>query len=181
MKLGNLKSVYQNTGKVALNKENIQKMISENNYPVAKSLKKQLLIETVLWTIFIAVYYDIFDGHLKSLFWTLLLVAAVAFVLVHNALGFYVINNPINGETILESLKNYQNKIKNYTVVSIVSRVFAIAILLGYFISTITFTKEKIISLSFIFLVFPIQIYLLYRVWAKRKNQINAMFMKLKE
>jgi multisubunit Na+/H+ antiporter MnhG subunit len=181
MELENLKSAYQNTGKVAFNKENVQKMISENNSPVAKSIKKQLLIETVLWTIFIAAYYDIFDGHLKSPFWNLLLVVAIAFVLVHNALGFYVINNPINGETVLESLKNYQNKIKNYAFFSIISRVFAIAILLGYFISTITFTKEKILFLSFIALIIPIQIYLLNQVWAKRKNQINSIYKKLKE
>jgi succinate dehydrogenase hydrophobic anchor subunit len=181
MELDNLKSAYQNAGKAMLSKENIQKMIVENNNPVAKSIKKQLLIETILWAIFLAVYYNIFDGHLKSPLWNILLVLSVIFILVHNALGFQIINHPINGETILESLKNYQNKIKNYAFVSIVTRVLAIAILLGYFISTIQFTKEKFISLGFIALIFPVQIYLLYRVWAKRKNRINAIFQKLKE
>lgn len=181
MELENLKLDYQNTGKAAFNKETILKIISENNHPVAKSIKIQLLIETVLWTIFIVVYYDIFDGHLKSVLWNFLLVTAILFILVHNILGFKIINNPINGENIIESLKNYQDKIKTYSNFSIVSRVFAIAILLGYFISTITFTKEKIISLSFIALIFPIQIYLLNRVWAKRKSQINTILMKLKE
>jgi hypothetical protein len=181
MELDNLKSAYQNAGKAMLSKENIQRMIAEDNNPVTKSIKKQLLIETVLWAIFLAVYYNIFDGHLKSPLWNILLVLSIIFILAHNALGFQIIRHPINGETILESLKNYQNKIKNYAVVSIVTRVLAIAILLGYFISTIQFTKEKFISLGFIALIFPVQIYLLHLVWAKRKNQINEIFQKLKE
>jgi multisubunit Na+/H+ antiporter MnhG subunit len=161
MKLENLKSTYQNSGKTLLSRETIQEMITQNNHPVAKSIKKQLLLETIIWAV--------------------LLIVAVIFILVHNALGFQIINNPINGEAILESLKNYQDKIKNYAVASIVTRVFALAILLCYFISSITFTTEKYISLVFIVLIFPVQIFLLYRVWAKRKNQINSIYTKLKE
>lgn len=178
MEIEHLKSDFQNAGKTSVNKENIQKMIEDNNHPVLKSIKKQLLIETVLWAIFLAVYYNIFDGHLKSALWNILLVVAVLFILVHNALGFKITSNPINGETILESLKNYQTKIQRYAMISIVTRVLAIAILLGYFMSTITFTQEKLFSLGLIALIFPIQIYLLQRVWAKRKNQIHSLFTK---
>ncbi|TPG44137.1 hypothetical protein EAH81_06210 [Flavobacterium pectinovorum] len=81
----------------------------------------------------------------------------------------------------MESLKNYLIKIKNYAVISIATRVFAILMLLGYFISTISLTNEKLVSLSFISLVIPVQIYLLHRVWVKRKNRINKMFQRLKE
>src|SRR6478752_9237483 len=107
MELENLKSEYQNAGKAALSKENIQKMIVENNHPVLKGIKIQLLMETILWAIFLAVYYNIFDGHLKSPLWNVLLVVSVIFILVHNALGFQIIGNPINGENIIKSLKNY--------------------------------------------------------------------------
>ncbi|PJJ09640.1 hypothetical protein CLU83_3006 [Flavobacterium sp. 1] len=181
MELENLKSEYQNAGKALLSKEKIQKMILENNHPVLKGVRIQLLTETVLWAIFLAVYYNIFDGHLKSPLWNVLLIVSVIFILVHNVLGFQIISNPINGKTILESLKNYQIKIKNYAVISIATRVVAIAILLGYFISTIAFTKEKLFSLGFISLIIPVQIYLLHRVWAKRKSRINNMLQKLKE
>lgn len=181
MELENLKSEYQNAGKALLSKENIQKKILENNHPVLKDIRIQLLTETVFWAIFLAVYYNIFDGHLKSPLWNVLLVVSVIFILVHNVLGFQIISNPINGETILESLKNYQIKIKNYAVISIATRVAAIAILLGYFISTIAFTKEKLFSLGFISLIIPVQIYLLHRVWAKRKSRINNILQKLKE
>lgn len=37
--------------------------------------------------------------------------------------------NPINGETILKSPKNYVNKIENYAFISIVTRVIAIVML----------------------------------------------------
>lgn len=181
MELENLKSEYQNAGKALLSKANIQKMILENNHPVLKGIRIQLLTETVLWAIFLAVYYNIFDGHLKSPLWNVLLVVSVIFILVHNVLGFQIISNPINGESILESLKNYQIKIKNYAVISIATRVLAIALLLGYFVSTIAFTKEKLFSLGFISLIIPVQIYLLHRVWAKRKSRINNMLQKLKE
>jgi hypothetical protein len=181
MELENLKSEYQNAGKVALSKTDIQKIILENNRPVLKGIKIQLLIETVLWAIFLVVYYNIFDGHLKSTLWNFLLVVSIFFILIHNILGFQIITNPINGETILESLKNYSIKIKNYAVISIATRIFAIVILLGYFISTISLTNEKLVSLSFISLVIPVQIYLLHRVWTKRKSTINNMFQSLNE
>lgn len=181
MELENLKSEYQNAGKALLSKEKIQKMIIENNHPVLKGIKIQLLTETVLWAIFLAVYYNIFDGHLKSSIWNVLLVVSVIFILIHNVLGFQIISNPINGETVLESLKNYLIKIKNYAVVSIATRVLAIIILLGYFVSTISLTNEKLVSLSFISLVIPVQIYLLHRVWAKRKSRINKIFQMLNE
>ena len=164
-----------------MSKTDIQKIILENNNPVLKGIKTQLLIETILWAVFLAVYYNIFDGHLKSSFWNFLLVVSVVFVLIHNVLGFQIISNPINGETILESLKKYLIKIKNYAVISIVTRVFAIVTLLGYFISTISLTTEKWVSLSFISLVIPVQIYLLHRVWVKRKRRINKLFESLKE
>lgn len=181
MELENLKSEYQNAGKSALSETDIQKIISENNNLVLKGIKIQLLTETILWAIFLAVYYNIFDGHLKSTLWNFLLVGSVIFILIHNVLGFQIISNPINGETILESLKKYLIKIKNYAVISIVTRVFAIVTLLGYFISTISLTTEKWVSLSFISLVIPVQIYLLHRVWAKRKKKINKLFESLKE
>ncbi len=63
MELENLKSRYRNAGKAPLTRENIQKMILENNHPVSKGIKTQLLTETVLWCIFLAVYDAIFDGH----------------------------------------------------------------------------------------------------------------------
>src|SRR5436189_4576238 len=103
MELEDLKSEYQNAGKASLSKENIQKMIVENNHRVLKGIKIQLLIETVLWAIFLSVYYNIFDGHLKSPLWNALLVVSVIFILAHNVLGFQIMGNPINGEAILES------------------------------------------------------------------------------
>lgn len=181
MELENLKSEYQNTGKVALSKTDIQKIILDNNHPVLKGIKIQLLIETVLWAIFLAVYYNFFDGHLKSPLWNFLIVVSVIFILIHNVLGFQIIGNPINGVSLMESLKNYLIKIKNYTVISIAARVFAILMLLGYFISTISLTNEKLVCLGFISLVIPLQICLLHRVWAKRKRKIDKMFQMLKE
>lgn len=181
MEIDNLKTDFQNAEKTTFSKENIQKIIQVKNHPVSKRIKRQLLIETLLWAVFLAVYYNIFDGHLKSPLWNILLVFAVILILVHNALGFQIISNPINGETILESLKNYQNKIKNYAFISIATRVLAIVMLLGYFISTIHFTTEKLFPLVIVALIFPIQIYLLNRIWTKRRKQINAIIIKLKE
>lgn len=179
MELDNLISDYQNAGKTPLSKENFKKMIYENNHFITKGIKRQLLIETTLWAIFLAVYYNIFDGHLKSALWNILLVISVILILVHNALGFQIFSNPINGETILESLKKYQIKIQHYAVISIVTRILAIVILLGYFISTITFKPEKSISLGIIALILPIQIYILNRIWSKRIKRINSLFTKL--
>lgn len=180
MELGDFKSDYKNAGKGQLNKDSIQQLIHTHNNPVVRGIKIQLIIESVLWALFLVVYYDFFDGHLKPLLWNILLLVSVLLILLHNLLGYQISKNPINGTSILESLEKYLNRIRKYSTISIVSRVLAIAMLLGYFFSSIEFTEAKYWYLLPLILIFPVQVYLLQKVWSKRIRKINGVYQKLK-
>lgn len=180
MELDDLKSSFRNAGKGQLSRSSLEKMMLGHHHPVLKGIRRQLIIESVLWTLFLAVYYDFFDGHLKSPAWNMLLVLSVAGMLVHNVLGYRVSRNPIKADNILRSLEKYLNQIRKYSKVSIASRVLAIAMLFGYFISTIELTEEKYWSLGLLGLIFPVQAYLLNIVWSKRINTVNEVYQKLK-
>lgn len=155
-------------------------MISANSHPVLRHIKIQLILESSLWAIFLAVYYNFFDGHLKSPLWNSLLVISVVLLLVHNLLGYRVTNNLINGPNVRLSLKNYLKRIRKYSIISVFTRALAIIMIFGYFISSIeSFESRHYWSFVFLILLVAVQIYLLKRVWSKRINKVALAYEKL--
>lgn len=179
MELEDLKSDYQNAGRQKLSKEKIEEFVQEKSHPVLKSIKRQLAIESLCWLVFLVVFYDFFDGHLRTPLWNFLLVIGVVLVLLHNFLGYRIITNPIQSKNILDSLERYLSRIKKYAVLSIFSRVLAIILILGYFVSAIEMTNEKLWSLGLFMLIIPIQVYLLRKVWNGRIIQIKDIYQKI--
>jgi succinate dehydrogenase hydrophobic anchor subunit len=179
MELEDFKSDFKNAAKGQLSRDSIQKMILENNHPVLRGIKIQLIAESVLWAVFLAVYHDFFDGHLRSPVWNILLILSIILVLVHNVLGYRVASHPVSGENILSSLGNYLSRLRKYSAISILSRVAALAVILGFFVSTVRFTEDKYWSLGILLLIFPVQIFLLRRVWRNRIKKVDAVYRQL--
>lgn len=175
MDLEDLKSDYKNGGVENLKTtENLNKMKQPGNHPVLISIKKQLIFESIIWVFLLVVFYDIFDGHLKSILWNFLLVISILLLLIHNILGYNLVKNPIFGESIKESLQKYLTKIKVYSYISIASRVFAVAIFLGFLTSNAEWVLNKTLLFMGLFLVtITSQIYLLRKVWNKRIHLIE--------
>jgi hypothetical protein len=181
MELADFKSDFKNAESGYFSKENIKQFMLVNKHPALKGIKIQMILESTFWAVFLAVYYNFFDGHLKSPLWNVLLVLSVVLILVHNVLAYQITSIPINGENILDSMKKYLDRINTYSRISIGTRMVAIALILGYFISTISFTPEKYWSFGIVLLIFPVQFYLLQKVWAKRITKINTVYQNLKE
>ncbi len=178
MELEDFKSAYLQAGKQEKDKDALQRMLHAGN-PVIKGIKRQLIIETVLWLIFLVVYYDFFDGHLKPLIWNLLLVLSVILLLLHNFLGYKITNKPVNGDNIQESLKNYLQKVRWYSIISIASRITAIIIVFGYFLSSIESTDKKIWGIGFLLLLIIIQGLLLRKIWLGRIDKLKKVYAQL--
>ncbi|WP_111308505.1 hypothetical protein [Confluentibacter sediminis] len=180
MDLEDLKSDYKKgeTDNVRTT-ECLKKMKQSGNHPVLRSIKKQLIFESIVWTILLVVYYDFFDGQLKSIVWNGLLIVSILLLLIHNILGYILVKNPIFGENIKESLQKYLTKIKKFSTLSILSRVLAVTILLGFLVSNIVWELHKILLFAGLLLFsIGIQIYFLRRVWNKRigliENKLNS-------
>lgn len=173
MNIEELKQTYKNAGKPEKTREQIKMMTGIKNHSTLKGLRRQLIVETLFFGLFLFFYYDFFDGHLKPVFWNILLVASVILILFHNILGFIAAKNPIAGDDVKQSLKNYLNKLKRYSIVSIFSRAFGITAIMVFFISTVTFEEGKYFILIGIGLIIIVQVYMLKHIWLRRIKELH--------
>jgi len=151
----------------------IKLMLSENRHPVLKKIRMQLTIEIIGWSVFLMCYYTMFDGNYKPIWVNITLIISVLLPLIHNLMGYRFAKYLVNGTTIKESLKNYLSKVKIYAVVSITCRVFFMIGLLLFFTHGLSFNTKKYISFAIIILIFLIQLFLIYRLWTKRLNNLK--------
>ena len=180
MNLENLKSNFNSSSSSPISKEALLSMLNVNNHPALKAIKIQLMIESIAWIIFLACFYNFFDGHLKPVIWNIALVLAVGLLLVHNVAGYQITNNPINGINIAESLTNYYHQLKKYAYLSIASRALAIAILFGYFMSGLESLEQRhYITMGVAGAVIGIQVFVLWRIWAKRISTITSRYEQI--
>ncbi len=180
MDLDDLKSDYQNMeneGSKSL--EDFRKMKKPGRHPILKGIRRQLIFESTAWIFIVIVYYDFFDGHLKSVLWNILLVVSIALVLIHNILGYRIVKTPIRSHNLKDSLGSYLTRIKKYARVSIASRILAVSIFMGFLTSTSNAAGNTYYMVvgGFVLLIM-IQYYLLHHIWQKRvkhiKNSIEA-------
>jgi hypothetical protein len=173
MELEALKSAWNSVEAPPRSSSEIKLMLSENNHPVLKGIRRQLTIEITLLTIFLICYYTMFDGQLKPLLINAVLIATVLAYIIHNLVGYRFAKHLDDGSSIKESLSIYLSKIKKYAVVSIMLRLLFAAGLLIFFTYNINFNPGKYLSLALLIGIFTIQVIILYKLWAKRVTQLK--------
>jgi hypothetical protein len=167
-----LKSAWNNTNTEQTN-------IKTSRPPVLKSIRRQLTIETICYTIFLFVYYDFFDGDKKSFFLNAILVVSVSLLLLHNVAGYMITDNPVSGSNLKQSLITYLEKLKRYAVVAVASRAIAFSGIMLFLISNIRWTSVKYYALAFIICLLGVQIFSLWRIWAGRIKKIQGILYEL--
>jgi hypothetical protein len=170
-----LKSAWQSIAIMPKTNTELNSMMQESAHPVLKRIRRQLIIESTAFTVFLFVYYDFFDGDRKPLYVNVLLVAAVLLVIMHNIMGYMLTRRRIKGDNIKQSLKDYLFKMKVYAVASIASRVLAAGCLLLFFTSVISFTMSKYLILTGMIFVFIVQVVLLLRIWMERTRRMKEI------
>ncbi|MDN5204225.1 hypothetical protein QQ008_22730 [Fulvivirgaceae bacterium BMA10] len=180
MELENLKSQFNSVESIEISKESLIGMLHVNKHPTLKGIRIQLIIESIAWISFLAFYYNFFDGHQKPVFWNIALVISVGLMLVHNLLGYQVTNNPINGTNIANSLMRYLVKLKKYAYLSIVSRLLALSIVFGFFLSGVeAFEQRHCMSIGIVLMIICIQAFILWKIWLKRIRTITSKYLEL--
>jgi len=169
-----LKSAWQGMDANRKTNKELSSMMQESAHPVLKSIRKQLILETVAFTAFLFVYYNAFDGDRKPFYANMLLVMAMLFTILHNIMGYILTKRPVKGNTIKQSLNNQLLKIKTFAGVSVAGRVMTATCLLLFFTSVITFNAGKYWMLVAIILIFVIQIIVLSGIWMKRVRQMKS-------
>lgn len=180
MELENLKTQLSSASTSQLSKATLLEMMKTSSHPALKRIRMQVILESVAWTLFLAMYYNFFDGHEKSIIWNIALVAAILLLLIHNLLIYKVTDHPINGENIKDSLRGYSQRLKQYSIISVTTRVVAIVILIGFFLSSIEiFEQRHFIAMIGAGVIIIIQAFILWRIWQKRIKSISAKYDQL--
>lgn len=173
MELDELKSDWKNIVTGNKTKEQISLMLKENNHPVLRGIRKQLVIEVIGWALFLICYYSMFDGHQKPLMINVLLVASVLISLIHNLFGYNFARHIVDGENMLISLMNYFSKVKRFAILSVMFRIVFTAGLLSFFCYNIRFGPGKYILLVVIILGVLFQLIILGSIWIKRIKRLK--------
>lgn len=174
MELNELKTAWNNVKMPEKTAADIKAMLSENNHPVLKGIRKQIIIEVAAWSIFLVCYYTMFDGDTKPAWINIILVVSVLFPLIHNLMGYNFARYLINGSTLKESLTTYIARVKVYATVSISSRFLLAVGFILFFTYGLSLNAARCYSLAIIGLIFGFQIWMLYCIWAKRINSIKG-------
>lgn len=168
-----LKLAWQDMKAMPKSYAELKSIVQEGKHPALKRIRKQLILETLCFSIFLFVYYDFFDGDRKSLYANVLIVTAVLLIIMHNITGYILTRRHIKGDNLKQLLENHLLKIKVYALVSIASRVLAAICLLIFFASVIIVNEARYWLLAGVILIFIIQVALLSRIWIGRIRQIK--------
>lgn len=176
-----LKAVWKGGGMNTKQVTDLKAMLKQNNHPVLKKIRKQMIIETLVFSVFGLVYYDFFDGDKKPLLLNILLAASVLLVIIHNVIGYFGARNAIKGNNIRTALENYLEDLKVFALLSILSRIFYAAGMLIFFISVITITDTKQWIVAGVIAIFVIQGGILVKLWLNRIRGIRMAVETLKK
>jgi len=165
MEFDDLKSDWQNTGSASIDEKHLRQMTRVSQHPTLKKLRLKMIIEVVLLSMLLFVYYDGFDGAKKPLYANVLLVFAIGCYIANNVIGYIFIKNPVKGNNILLSIQAQAKVLKRLSVLSMLfSFVYAAALLL-FFSSSIEFTLKKYLLLATVCVVSVILFFFSFKNW----------------
>lgn len=173
MEIDDLKSDWNAIQSIPKNEETLLLMLKENTHPVLKSIRKQIVIEVTAWSLFLMVYYSMFDGATKPLWINLVLITALLLPILHSFYGYHYNKYLADGSNIKVALEQLYARLKKYAFITIIARIGFICGLLLFFSYNIHFTTTKYFLLLFILVVFSIQLFVLYRIWVKRLSVLQ--------
>jgi hypothetical protein len=174
MELDNLKSAWQGIDSNPRNSAELREMMQEKKHPALKRIRKQLVVESVLYTVFLVVYYDLFDGDRKPAYANVALVAALVLAIAHNLTGYALARKRMQGDNLRESLEEHLAKMKAFAFASVLTRVLAAAGLLFFFGSVIEFDQKRYWILAGMLLALGVQVALLSATWVKRLRRLKS-------
>ena len=181
MELNDLKSGWQQAGGAHKTEADLQNMTKVKNHPALKKIRKKLVIETVLLTFFLFIYYDWFDGDRKPLFINLLLVSSVLLIIMNDIIGYISISRPARGENLKDNIQNYLTRIKRLSVLSLsLSFSYSISFIV-FFSATITFTIKKYFIEAGLVITLLLSIYFSYRIWSKWIKNLANLSLEMED
>nr|WP_294789835.1 hypothetical protein [uncultured Mucilaginibacter sp.] len=173
MELDDLKSSWNSAVSQPKTEEELGLMLIENRHPVLKRIRRQIVIETAGWTVFLFCYYTMFDGADKPLIANAILIIAVLAALLHNLTGYNFSKNLTADADIKTAMQGYLSRMKQHAVITLMLRVLFIGGLLAFFCWNITLDSRRYILLGTGLALLITQLLVLYKIWMGRIRALN--------
>ncbi|MBO9151686.1 hypothetical protein ACFOTA_05675 [Chitinophaga sp. GCM10012297] len=167
-----LKAAWQNMGAGHKSPEELKTYLRK--MPVRRNVLFQMIMETSLFVLFLAFYYDAFDGHQKPFYLNLLLCGAFGFIVLHNIAGIVQAMNVLKGKHLRGVLAAYSSRLKVFAAISVASRAAMYICFMLFFTYAVEMNTFKVWVLIGAALVFLGQMVWLVRIWLKRIAVIDG-------
>ncbi len=179
MDMENIKSTWKNSQQGEKSQTELLMMTKINNHPKIQKIKIKFLIEAILLSVFLTVYYTGLDGATKPL-WanTFLIVCTVAFIIVR-FVGWLVLQNPVKDSNLKKSLRQFQTNLKKVALSILFTAFLSGSAFIIFFTSSIDFTREKYFLFAGMILGLLCAIYLANRNWISRIKAIKTTLDEL--
>ena len=172
MELDDLKSDWQKITVPQKTEAEIQQMLKDGSNPTLRGMRRQIMLESAAWLIFLIIYYSAFDGAEKPLFANILLIAASICPILTHLYGYGISRFLPYKRDVKSAMRALIAKVELFSLLSLFSRVVFMGGLLVFFSSTIELTTQKYLLFCFIGLVCLLQLYALWRI---NKNKVNKL------
>ena len=173
-----LKEAWKGAGTSTKSTADIKEMLKENKHPVLKKIRRQMIIEIVMFSVFGLIYYDAFDGHQKPLYANVILVASLLLVIFHNLIGYFNAKRSVKGDNLRVSLEKYEHQLKVFAFFSVLSRVIYTAGLAIFFTSPVI---SRLWPVLLLLALVALQVIIVARMWRNRIRAIHTTVGTLKE
>lgn len=174
-----LKSIWKSVEAMQKSSTELTAMFKEGNHPALKAIKKQTLIESAGFAIFLFCYYTMFDGAAKPLLVNIILIAAIAVNMFHHYRGYRLQQMFRANQNLKEDLKKFANKIKSYQLETLLSKIVWAGGLMLFFTNGIQMNEKKWWAVAAILTVFLVQLILLNSIWTRRVGKIKKAVQEL--
>lgn len=180
MEKDKLSAIWQSISPIKKTTEDLSRMLKEHSNPILNSIKKQIIIELLGFTVFLFCYYSMFDGADKPLFLNIIITITILAPILHHLKGYQLQKQFRSGNNLKEDLTDFVTKLKIFRLETLLARVFFISGILLFFTYSIEFSANKWWALVVISIVFSVQLFFLYKAWSKRINKLELVLQEFK-
>lgn len=173
MELDKLKTDWQNQTVPNFSLTQLQEMVRTGKHPGLVRSRKGLIIESIGWALFLLLFYDAFDGHLKPWWLNALLGLAFLLLLIHHLLGIRLLGKQKANENLATTLASYRSKLKRFFRLNILSRLIAMGSLLFFFSYGVEWSEKRYVLSAGFLILMAVQFYILERVWRRRISDLD--------
>ncbi len=179
MDIQHLKSAWQNDQPDHVTEKDLQRMTLVSQHPSLKKIRKRLILESIPLAVFIFLYYDALDGHLRPVYVNVLLTSSVLLFVLNNLLSYFRISHISGHRDLISAAAIRLRRVRQAAVISLCSSGFYSIALFLFLTSGIHYTFPKYHLAAMMLLAFTGILIWSGKQWKDRIRHYEEVFRNL--